>query len=59
MGVKYTISAPFKRFAELKGLLSGAPRWHAIDQGLSFFSAAVEAAVPDTILEFHRTNPYT
>jgi Transposase DDE domain group 1 len=37
MGVQYTISVPFERFAELKSVIERRARWRAIHQDLSFF----------------------
>jgi hypothetical protein len=35
--VEFTISVPFERFTELKGLIEGRKRWRSLDNELSFF----------------------
>ena len=35
--VEYTISVPFERFVELKGLIEHRRRWRTIDAGLAYF----------------------
>ena len=37
LGVKFTISVPFERFAALKGLIEGRRRWRPMAAGLSYF----------------------
>lgn len=36
-GVEFTISVPFERFTELKGMIEGRKRWHQLNGELSFF----------------------
>lgn len=38
-GVEFTISVPFERFAELKGLVEGRKRWNRITGGYGYFEA--------------------
>lgn len=42
-GIEFTISVPFERFVELKGLLEGRQRWHRITEPLAYFESALEA----------------
>ncbi len=35
--VEFTISVPFERFTELKGMIEGRQRWRRLDSELSFF----------------------
>ena len=35
--VEFTISVPFERFTELKGMIEGRKRWRSLDSELSFF----------------------
>jgi hypothetical protein len=37
LGIEFTVSVPFERFAELKGMIEGRQRWRSIDDGLSYF----------------------
>jgi len=37
VGVAFTISVPFERFAELKTMIEGRKRWRTLDEGLSYF----------------------
>lgn len=37
--IKFTVSVPFERFAELKGLVEKRKRWHKIDDQWSYFEA--------------------
>jgi hypothetical protein len=36
-GVEFTISVPFERFVELKKMIEGRQRWHAINDDVSYF----------------------
>ena len=36
-GVEFTISVPFERFTELKGLVQGHKRWRHLDGTWSYF----------------------
>lgn len=36
-GVEFTISVPFERFAELKGIVEGRKRWKPLDRTWSYF----------------------
>ena len=36
-GVEFTISVPFERFTELKGMIEGRKRWRQLNDELSFF----------------------
>lgn len=40
MGIEFTLSVPFERFAELKKRIQGRPRWRLMDETWSFFEAA-------------------
>jgi hypothetical protein len=37
MGVEFTLSVPFERFTELKGMIEGRKHWHRLNDPLSFF----------------------
>ena len=37
MAVEFTISVPFERFVELKGMIEGRKRWRRLNEELSFF----------------------
>lgn len=39
LGIQYTISVPFERFAELKTDIERRVRWHRIDEDMSFFES--------------------
>lgn len=39
-GVEFSISVPFERFVELKGMIEGRKRWHKISSDVSFFETA-------------------
>ena len=36
-GVEFTISVPFERFAELKGMIEGRKRWHIFNETWAYF----------------------
>ena len=38
-GIQYSISVPFERFSELKGMLEGRLRWRHIDASWSYFES--------------------
>lgn len=38
-GVEFTISVPFERFVELKGMIEGRKRWYRIDDDRDYFEA--------------------
>jgi hypothetical protein len=38
--IEFTISVPFERFVELKGLIEGRTRWCRVGPGLAFFETA-------------------
>ena len=38
-GVEFTISVPFERFIELKGMIEGRRRWRRLNSELSFFES--------------------
>ena len=38
-GVEFTLSVPFERFVELKGMIEKRQRWHKLDEDTSFFEA--------------------
>ncbi|MDA8091588.1 MAG: IS1380 family transposase [Nitrospiraceae bacterium] len=38
-GIEFTISVPFERFAELKGIIQGRRRWRCFNGELSYFNA--------------------
>lgn len=37
LGVTFTVSVPFERFAELKGMVEGRQRWRPMASGLDYF----------------------
>ncbi len=37
LGVTFTVSVPFERFAELKGMVQGRQRWRPMASGLAYF----------------------
>ena len=37
LGVEFTISVPFERFAQLKTLIEGRKRWHRLNSEVSYF----------------------
>jgi hypothetical protein len=37
LGVEFTLSVPFERFSELKGLIEGRQRWYRFKGELSYF----------------------
>lgn len=39
-GVEFTISVPFERFAELKGMIEGRRRWRRVHRDVSYFETA-------------------
>jgi hypothetical protein len=39
-GVEFTLSVPFERFLELKGMIEQRRRWHRLDNGRSYFETA-------------------
>lgn len=39
-GVEFTISVPFERFAELKGMIEGRRRWRRLDAETSYFESS-------------------
>ena len=36
-GVEFTVSVPFERFTELKGMIEGRKQWRRLNGELSFF----------------------
>ena len=38
-GIQFTISVPFERFSELKGMIQGRRRWRYFNEELSYFDA--------------------
>ena len=38
--IEFTVSVPFERFAELKGMIEGRRRWRRLNHGVSFFETA-------------------
>ncbi len=40
MGIEFTLSVPFERFAELKKRIQGRMRWRSMDETWSFFECA-------------------
>ena len=38
-GIEFTISVPFERFAELKGMIHGRQRWRGFNSELSYFDS--------------------
>ena len=39
-GIEFTVSVPFERFAELKGMIEGRRRWRRLDGQVSYFETA-------------------
>jgi hypothetical protein len=39
-GIEFTISVPFERFAELKGLIEGRKRWRRLNGQVSYFETS-------------------
>ncbi|MCH8215681.1 MAG: IS1380 family transposase [Planctomycetes bacterium] len=39
-GIEFTVSVPFERFVELKGMIEQRRRWHTLDADTSYFEAA-------------------
>ena len=38
-GIEFTISVPFERFADLKGIIEGRRRWHRLNAELDYFES--------------------
>lgn len=51
-GVEFTISVPFERFAELKGMIEGRQRWQPLTEHVSYFEADWKPKVWDTRFRF-------
>jgi hypothetical protein len=51
-GVEFTVSVPFERFTELKGLIEARRRWQAINADVSFFEADWKPKVWDRRYRF-------
>jgi hypothetical protein len=51
-GVEFTISVPFERFVDLKGLIEGRQRWKRFNHELSYFEADWKPACWDTRYPF-------
>jgi hypothetical protein len=39
-GIEFTVSVPFERFVELKGMIEGRQRWRRLDGQVSYFETA-------------------
>ena len=39
-GIEFTVSVPFERFVELKGMIEGRQRWRRLDRQVAYFEAA-------------------
>lgn len=51
-GIQFTISVPFERFAELKGMIQGRRRWRRFNSELSYFDAQWKPKKWDTRFRF-------
>jgi len=51
-GVEFTLSVPFERFTELKGLIEGGKRWRFLRQRAWFLRNAMEAEIVACRLSF-------
>ena len=40
MGVEFTVSVPFERFTELKGMIEARKRWYALNGDLDYFECS-------------------
>lgn len=51
-GVEFTVSVPFERFTELKGIIEGRKRWRRLNDGLSYFETQWKPASWSTSYRF-------
>lgn len=51
-GIQFTISVPFERFAELKGMIQGRQRWRYFNSELSYFDTQWKPKKWDTRFRF-------
>lgn len=51
-GVEFTLSVPFERFTQLKGMIENRQRWQAISGDVSYFEADWKPKVWDTRFRF-------
>lgn len=51
-GIEFTISVPFERFAELKGMIENRRRWQSISGEVSYFEADWKPKVWDSRFRF-------
>ena len=51
-GVAFTISVPFERFAELKGMIENRQRWQSLSSDVSYFEADWKPKVWDSRFRF-------
>jgi hypothetical protein len=51
-GVEFTVSVPFERFVELKGMIEQRQRWHKLDDDTSYFEAAWKPQCWDKLFRF-------
>jgi len=51
-GVEFTLSVPFERFAELKGMIEGRQRWRPLSNDVSYFEADWKPKVWDARFRF-------
>jgi hypothetical protein len=51
-GVEFTISVPFERFVELKGMIEQRRRWHRLDSESGYFESSWKPKCWDTCFRF-------
>ena len=51
-GIEFTLSVPFERFAELKGMIEGRQRWQPLSVDVSYFEADWKPKVWDRRFRF-------
>jgi len=51
-GIEFTISVPFERFAELKGMIEARQRWRRVSRDVSYFEADWKPKVWDRRFRF-------
>jgi hypothetical protein len=51
-GIAFTLSVPFERFAELKGMIEGRQRWQSMTNDVSYFEADWKPKVWDRRFRF-------
>ena len=51
-GIEFTLSVPFERFAELKGMIERRRRWHRLDTDTSYFETSWKPQCWDRCFRF-------